>query len=70
MNKTVLFIAGLLMVIAFLAAGILPIKDPDDPGAHTEPSPPGHSPTPTLPKGPPTDSGVNPGQPRSETKDK
>jgi hypothetical protein len=61
MNKTVLLILGLLMVIAFVVAGILPVSDRDDPGVHTEPSPAGRSPTPTLPKGPPTDGGVNRG---------
>ena len=63
MNKTVLVILGIAVLIVMLVAGFLPLPGSRDrPGAHTRPSPPGESPTPSLLKGPRADSGVNPGQ--------
>ena len=63
MNKTVLVILGIAVLIVMLVGGFLPLPGSrDSPGAHTQPSRAGESPIPTSPSGPPTDSGVNPGQ--------
>ena len=63
MNKTVLVILGIAVLIVMLVAGFLPLPgSKDSPGAHTQPSAPGESPVPTAPKGPSTDTGINPGQ--------
>lgn len=63
MNKTIWIVVGVIAIVAVLFAGLLPLPgQKDNVTVHTQPAPPGESPRPTAPKGPPTDSPINPGQ--------
>jgi hypothetical protein len=56
MDKRIIWvIVGIAVIIAMLFSGLLPLPgQKDNVTPLTQPSPPGNSPLPTAPKGPPT----------------